>query len=533
MSESRLTGKEPCPKCNSRDNLARYDDGHAHCFTPGCGHWEPAGDGDTGRTRVSKEKTFEPLTGEVKELGKRKLTQETCEKWKYEVGEKSGKTVQIANYFDRSTGEHVGQKIRFPDKTFTVTGKISDHLFGAHLWGDSGKMIVITEGEIDALSVSQAQGNKWPVVSIPNGAQSAGKVIAKNISWLEAFETVVLMFDNDDPGRQAVEEVVSLFSPGKVKVAALPLKDASDMVQAGREKELIDAIWRAKQYRPDGIVSVDDVIEQALKPIEVGLPWFFPTLTKLTYGRRPGEVYMLGAGTGVGKTDFLSQQIAFDIEQGEHPVTFFLEQAPAETIERVAGKIAKVPFHVPDAGWTEQQRADAMKALRGKYTMYDAWGGAEWDVIKEKIRYLAVAEGRRIFYLDHLTALADPSNERESLEVLMKELASLTHERRLVMTVISHLSTPEGKSHEEGGRVMIKHFKGARAIGFWSHYMFGLERNQQAESEDERKLTTFRILKDRKTGRATGKTFHVTYDFETALLSETDDYFPDTGGKDF
>ena len=32
-------GHEPCPKCGSRDNLARYDDGGAWCF--GCHYWEP------------------------------------------------------------------------------------------------------------------------------------------------------------------------------------------------------------------------------------------------------------------------------------------------------------------------------------------------------------------------------------------------------------------------------------------------------------------------------------------------------------
>lgn len=31
---------EPCPKCGSRDNLARYDDGSGYCF--GCAHSEPA-----------------------------------------------------------------------------------------------------------------------------------------------------------------------------------------------------------------------------------------------------------------------------------------------------------------------------------------------------------------------------------------------------------------------------------------------------------------------------------------------------------
>ena len=36
---ARFSHFEPCPKCGSRDNLARYDDGGAFCF--GCKHWEP------------------------------------------------------------------------------------------------------------------------------------------------------------------------------------------------------------------------------------------------------------------------------------------------------------------------------------------------------------------------------------------------------------------------------------------------------------------------------------------------------------
>src|ERR1700722_5035241 len=35
---SKFTGHEPCPNCKSKDNLARYDDGHAYCF--GCGYVE-------------------------------------------------------------------------------------------------------------------------------------------------------------------------------------------------------------------------------------------------------------------------------------------------------------------------------------------------------------------------------------------------------------------------------------------------------------------------------------------------------------
>jgi twinkle protein len=75
---------------------------------------------------------------------------------------------------------------------------------------------------------------------------------------------------------------------------------------------------------------------------------------------------------------------------------------------------------------------------------------------------------------------------------------------------------------------MIRHFKGSRSIGFWSVYMFGMERNQQAEDEGERQTTTFRVLKDRFTGRATGEVFYLGYNRETGMLYETD---PPEAGK--
>ena len=37
---STCVSHEPCPECGSRDNLARYSDGHGYCF--GCGYYEKA-----------------------------------------------------------------------------------------------------------------------------------------------------------------------------------------------------------------------------------------------------------------------------------------------------------------------------------------------------------------------------------------------------------------------------------------------------------------------------------------------------------
>lgn len=522
-SDSSFIRKEPCPACGSRDNLARYSDGHAFCF--GCDYFEP-GDGSTPSNPRKKSAMSRDLItgGEFHALKTRGITEETCRKFGYTVAKYKDKWVSIAPYFNKS-GELVAQKVRFEDKTFTVTGNMKQAgLFGQNLWSEGGRKVIVTEGEIDALTVSQVQGNKWPVVSIQNGAQSAKRSLSNELEWLCTFEEVILMFDMDEPGRKAAAECALLFPAGKCKIAHLPMKDPNELLMAGKGDEIVTAIWQAKTFRPDGIVSFKDVKEEARKPIELGLPWFSETLTRHTYGRRWGEVYAFGAGTGIGKTDFLTQQITHDVVELDQKVgVFFLEQMPTETAKRLAGKFAGRRFHIPDAGWTEEELDEALDKLdQEKLFFYDSFGATEWEVIRETIRYLVHSEEVRIFYVDHLTALAAAEEkEKEALEKIMAEMASLAKELKIIIHLVSHLSTPDGKPHEEGGRVMIRHFKGSRAIGFWCHFMFGLERDQQSDDPVQRSITTFRVLKDRYTGQATGEVIYLGYERDTGRLFET------------
>ncbi len=69
---------------------------------------------------------------------------------------------------------------------------------------------------------------------------------------------------------------------------------------------------------------------------------------------------------------------------------------------------------------------------------------------------------------------------------------------------------------------MIRHFKGSRAIGFWSHELFGLERHTQADDPTERGTTTFRILKGRLSGDGTGDPFCIGYERATGRMAETE-----------
>jgi twinkle protein len=528
--DSVFIAKEPCPSCGSRDNLGRYSDGHAYCFSSTCDHFEPA-DGDkagagTGAASRPRRETFTPCDYEVSGLPKRALSEATCKFFDYGVGTFKNEPCHFAHYRDPTTRELIAQKVRLASKDFPVLKADGAKLplFGQHLWRGDRRSVVITEGELDAMSVSQVQQNKYPVVSLSGGAGNAIHDIKRHYEWLCEFDKIVLMFDDDRDGNHAAEVCAEILPDGKVFIAQIEgYKDANAALVDGKASAITSAFWNAKPYQPEGIFTLSDIKEDVLAPVEMGTPWFLDKMTELTFGRRAGEVYYFGAGTGVGKTDFFTQQISYDVmELGVPTACIYLEQPPAETGKRILGKIFGKQFHVPDGSWTQDELDHAFTEVEktGKLFLGGNFSSASWEPIKARIRFMSHGLGVKHFYLDHLTALADPSKERESLEIITKELALLAQELKIIIHVISHLATPEGKPHEEGGRVMMRHFKGSRAIGFWAHFAFGLERNPQHEDAEIAQQTTLRCLKDRYTGRATGKLITLAYDAGTGLISE-------------
>jgi twinkle protein len=522
---ANFSHKEPCPGCGSKDNLARYDDGSASCFGIDCDHYE-APDGSSKSSPKMDKKGRHFLRGSARAITARKLTRDTCEKFGYTVDTDSrGRAVQVAPYYDED-GKLVGQKVRSADKDFYVVGDVMTALpFGAQLWPRTGRKITVTEGEIDAMSMSQVQGNAWPTVSIACGAGGQiRKYLAHHRDYFRGFDEVVIMFDQDEAGKQAAEIAAEVIGFDKVRLATLPLKDPSEMLVSGKGKELLDAMWRAKVFSPEGIVDLAELHAEIKTRPRMGLSWFLPSLTKLTYGKRPGEVYGLGAGTGIGKTDMWTQDAMHMVREHKQKVGIFsLEQNPRETGLRLVGKFAGKALHVPDS-WDETLFDKAWKENieNGRIFLYNSFGVNTWEAVRGRMEFLAHAHEVRHFYLDHLTAIAASvdRDERKALDTIMEQMATFMQKIQATCTFVSHLASPDGKPHEEGGRVEIRHFRGSRSIGFWSHFLFGLERDQQAENEEVRQTTTFRILKDRYTGRSVGQTFYLGYDFETGMLYE-------------
>jgi twinkle protein len=468
--------------------------------------------------------------GEYRALIKRGITEETARKFGYTFNALNEKTVQVAPYYDADRNL-VAQKVRFPNKEFIVKGDLKSALplFGQHLWGQGGKKVVVVEGEIDCLSVSQLQGNKWPVVSIPQGAQGAAKAIKKALDWLETFEEVILMFDQDEPGKKATAECAELFTPGKCKVASLPLKDPSDCLMAGKGEDVIRAIWNAKTYRPDGIVSGMDLFDQVLIEDNVqSIPYPWEGLNEKTRGIRQGELVTITAGSGIGKSAIVREIAHHLILQGETVGMIMLEESVKRTALGLMGISLNKPVHIERQGVSEDDMLDAFKNTlgTGRVYLYDHFGSTEVENLLSRIRYLARSLDCRWVFLDHLSIVVSglgDGDERRLIDNAMTMLRTLVQETGIGLILVSHLKRPEGKGHEEGAKTSLSQLRGSHAIAQLSDIVIGAERDQQGEDPN---MTLLRVLKNRFTGQ-TGEACHLRYDTVTGRLNETSPEFKD------
>lgn len=538
--ESHFVEHVPCGNCGSSDANSLYTDGHQYCYA--CEKYVH-GDGE----EVSEGKrnfkgstagllTFGENSGQYQALTARGISLETCQKYGYWVGKHKGDTVQIADYYD-SAGVKVAQKVRTRDKEFYSVGKLkTDLLWGSQLW-NGGKKLVITEGEIDCLTVAQLQGLKYPVVSLPSGAKSAKKTLSANYEYLDQFEEIILMFDMDEPGRVAAQEAAMVCPPGKVKIAVLPLKDANECLLNRKAEAVTQALWNSNPWVPDGVVSARALKARAStfrkQPQSMGIELKASRqLNEMTKGLRGGEVVMVTSGSGMGKSTFVRQQVLHFTKNLQKRVgVAMLEEAVEETLIDLVGLNRRMRLRQNPDLMTDEQFDQSFDELFGDDTLhlYDSFAESQVDRLFAKLGYMVNAMDCEVIVLDHISivvsGMEDNSDERKTIDLIMTKLKAFAKTNNVTVIVICHLKNPEkGKPHEEGRAVTATDLRGSGSLRQLSDTIIALERNQQGDNPN---LVQLRILKCRFTGK-TGLAGTMLYNDATGWLEETLDSYEES-----
>jgi hypothetical protein len=169
-------------------------------------------------------------------------------------------------------------------------------------------VLYITEGHWDAIAAIQAG---FPAISIPNGASNMHWV-ENCFDFLHSFNRIVLCYDNDKAGREALQ-IASTKVNRPIMVVDLPdgCKDLNDVLKAQGVQGVITALAAPKPYSPPEVVRASDLIERASQtdqaPFEFDTPWG----SDFAFKFRASESTVFTAYTGHGKSNMLRQMMTY------------------------------------------------------------------------------------------------------------------------------------------------------------------------------------------------------------------------------
>lgn len=315
--------------CGTRNGLQVFEkeDGtvDGYCFSCNSYVADPLGKGKTvadippaKRLGKTKEEIAEEMefisTLKAHNLNDRRISAKCLEYYGIKVGfsEQDGKTVAFHYYPYSLDGELKAYKARLVAKKrmWSIGDQKEVDLFGWEQAVKSGaRRLIIVEGELDAASaygiiekhtMDKYEGLKPAVVSLPHGAASAKRDIARLLTKIRRqFKEVLLCFDNDKAGKDAMHEVCTIMP--EAQTIELPEKDANECILQGVTKAAFNAMtFKAEKPKTSKLVWGADVHEAAKKQAEWGLSWPWEKMTQYTRGIRFGETIYIAAGEKMG-----------------------------------------------------------------------------------------------------------------------------------------------------------------------------------------------------------------------------------------
>jgi len=518
----------PCPKCPSSDAYHIQANGWGHCFSCGCNippeeaqqslvHQPPS----EKRTSIVKE--LSPITEVFRAWPDRALSKDTLQKYKVRVG---GDDDTFAAKCPRFTldGKHVANKVRLknakgegPRFLFEGDKNSAEPLFGQHLFPAGGRFITITEGYEDAMAVHQMFGGKYPAVSV-DGASSAANDCKKAFEYLNSFDTIVVCFDNDEPGRKAAKEVASCGFPlGKVKILTLrEHKDANEYLKAKQHEKFTREWWQAPDFKPDGLKLGSEMWDEIIDRKEhFTTEYPFAGLNKMTFGMRLSELVIVTADTGVGKTSFLKHiehKLLTDeaVKEKGYGVGFLhFEEPNGDTALGLLSIHNSTPYHLPDVERDPKELRAAYDEVlnNNRAVIWDHFGSNSVDAVINKIRHMS-ALGCKYIVVDHLSIIVSDQSgdERKQLDEISTKIKTLCMELDIAVLAVIH-------TNRQG------QIRGTAGVEQLANIVLRLERDKTEPNEWRRNVTKITVEKNRFCGY-TGPCSYLWYNSETARLTE-------------
>ena len=505
----------PCPKCGSSDSLALYEDHGGYCFS-NCGYISQNYlDGKPTKTSHSRRAKSMYNIEEIKDYGladlsHRGIVADAVKRYgvRQAVRPEDGERDKQAIFYPAGLGGGWKRKNALTKKDMEIVGDYGG-LFGQSVFARGGKFAVITEGEEDALAVWQAynaKGKDYTVLSLPNGAGCGGLDKREVWDYLTSFEGLLLLFDNDQQGREAVEKFADLYSTEvKLKVGDWPegISDANDAIKQGKQGEIYKAVSRARDYQPEMVIPGSDIsLDMVTEPIKKGHDLRrFPELSRKIGGIRDGELTTVIAPSGIGKSTWVAE-VGYDLikHTDEKVAWLFLE----EDLKKAAQRLIAIDNDLPlpryrlDTGIIPEDKIkESYDSLinngRTWFISLGASGRVDVNRLMHLLRYYR-SQGVTRFIFDHISIIFshdDNDNERKIIDLVLSELAAFCAATGSHVIMVAHIRRQTQKMYKtdelNDAKWLIIDPDQARGSGSFEQLSFNIVALEPEQTEDESK----------------------------------------------
>lgn len=350
-------------------------------------------------------------------------------------------------------------------------------LFGWDTIPADARRITITEGEIDAMTLHQYG---FPALSVPFGGGGGKKQqwIENDFDRLDQFTTIILCFDQDESGEEAVKTISERLGHHRCVIAELPFKDANDCLKNGvTEAQMTEIINNAKSFDPAELRSAksfSDAVINQFYPAEGEEDGYVSPWSKTHNNIRfnPSELSLWTGINGHGKSQMLGHVMLSHMKQGARVCIASLELKPEKLLMRLARQ----------AGAQEMPTQEYIKAIHNWYQdklwIFNIVGTTKSDRLLEVFLYARQRYGIDVFVIDSFMKCGIAEDDYKAQKAFVDKLCDFKNEHNCHIHLISH----PRKGADENSPPGKMDIKGTGAVSDLADNCFTVWRNKSKEA---------------------------------------------------
>lgn len=425
-----------------------------------------------------------PKSAVVEYMAGRGISQKTMQA--YKVGEidnaEKGPTL-VFPYLHGDVLKFIKYRPIRDKKAMWTSAESEPCLFGWHVVEPDARYIIVTEGELDAMTFYE-QG--YPALSIPRGAGTGAQQdewIANEWDRLQAYDAIYLAFDNDDAGKKAREQVLTRLGRHRCYVLDFGKhKDANDLHQAG--ERLADVITGAKSCDPPELRSATEFVDDVLAIFEgrdnsvgITLPW---SRTERNVRLRLGEISVWAGFNGSGKSQIVGHVMVDSIRKGERWCAASMELKPARLLHRMYRQAAGTNMPTND-----RCRGPLASLFDRRLYLFDVQGTAKAEKLLEVFDYAMRRYGCRHFLVDSLAKCGFGEDDYNGQKHFVDRLMEFAMHNGVHVHIVAH----SRKKAEESSMPDKMDVKGTGALTDMVDNVFVIWRNKPKEETKQNSMT--------------------------------------------